>query len=390
MFPVAPLLLLRADTFLPHGYCYLWNRALLFTHFTSDLLIGLSYVAISLCLGYLVYRARRDIPFSLVFIAFGLFIIACGGTHFMEILTLWKPYYWMAASVKVVTAAASVTTAIAMPFVVPRVMATLHDARTAEDRRVQLAVATEASQAKSQFVATMSHELRTPLNAIVGYADLIDLELCGPITPDQRSKLGRIRASTTQLRQLVDDVLDFERSERSMESLVLTETDVATLVKTAEAVIEPQAAEKGLQLKLDVPEGRVITTDADKLRGVLINILSNAVKYTETGEVSLSTRVEADGVRFDVRDTGIGIDPKYHARIFDPFWQVDQRLTRKVGGAGLGLSIVRKTLQRLGGQVSVTSAPGAGSTFSIRVPFSSAGDVLMSEYDQGQKRKVQA
>src|ERR687883_603311 len=120
-----------ADGFLPHGFCYLWDQPLLLTHLISDLLIGLSYVTISVSLACLVHRARRDIPFSVLFVAFGLVIVACGGTHFMEVWTIWPPAYWLGGGVKAITAAASVATAVAMPFMVPRIYGTIHDARLA-------------------------------------------------------------------------------------------------------------------------------------------------------------------------------------------------------------------------------------------------------------------
>lgn len=127
------------EGFLPHGFCYLWDPQLLWTHLTSDLLIGFSYVTISFSLAYLVHKARRDVPFSLAFIAFGLFIITCGLTHFMEIWTLWQPVYWASAGVKVVTAVASVATAIWMPFLVPKAHATIVDAKLAREREVAAA-----------------------------------------------------------------------------------------------------------------------------------------------------------------------------------------------------------------------------------------------------------
>ena len=118
-----------ADGFLPHGYCYLWNKPLLLTHLISDALIGLSYVVISFALVALVHRARKDVPFHVLFIAFGLFIITCGLTHFMEIWTLWRPVYWLAGGVKAVTAIASVTTAMVMPAMVPKALTTIRSAR---------------------------------------------------------------------------------------------------------------------------------------------------------------------------------------------------------------------------------------------------------------------
>lgn len=142
-----------ADGFLPHGFCYLWDPPLLWTHFVSDLLIGLSYVTISFSLAYLVHKARRDIPFSLAFVAFGLFIITCGATHFMELWTLWKPVYWTSAAVKVVTAAASVATAVWMPFLVPQAHATITSAKLAREREVAAARAAALEEQNAVLTA---------------------------------------------------------------------------------------------------------------------------------------------------------------------------------------------------------------------------------------------
>ena len=246
------------DGFLPHGFCYLWNKPLLLTHLWSDVLIGASYVVISFALAALVHRARKDIPFSVVSVAFGLFIITCGMTHFMEVWTLWQPVYWLSGGVKVVTAVASVSAAVAMPFMVPKVHTTIRDAKRSREQEVAAAraeglaaqnarlealaadlaranadlrrtaaeadearrtaeearqVADAANRVKSEFLAVMSHELRTPLNAIGGYTELIELGLRGPVTPQQTEDLRRIRRSQAHLLGLITDVLNFSRLE---------------------------------------------------------------------------------------------------------------------------------------------------------------------------------
>jgi len=205
------------DAFIPHGVCYSWNWKLVSLHVISDGLIGLAYVVISAALTYLVMKARREIPFSAMFIAFGVFIVACGFTHFIEILTLWRPAYWFSGAVKAVTALASVITAALMPRVVPVVIRTIREASASQEQKVRLAAAMEANAAKSQFMATMSHELRTPLNAIVGYADLLDSEIAGPINTEQRSFLRRLGTSASHLLGLITQVLEYERVSTGVE-----------------------------------------------------------------------------------------------------------------------------------------------------------------------------
>ena len=358
----------HTDQFLPHGFCYLWDRELLATHVVADALIGLSYVAISGALTYLIYRARRELPFSWMFIAFGLFIVTCGLTHFIEIVTLWRPVYWLAGWMKVTTAVASVATAAAMPRVIPAVLRTIREASASEERRVGLAAAREASQAKSQFLATMSHELRTPLNAVVGYADLLDVGVAGQMNAGQREYLTRMRASAGHLLTLINEVLDFERLESGREEATYERASIDGIIAESVAQLSPAAARTGVKIVQQVAPGTAMITDAAKVRRIVANLLSNAVKYTERGQITLRASADASGLLLEVEDTGIGIAREHLSRIFDPFWQADQRLTRRVGGSGLGLSIVDRYVALLGGEISVASEPGKGSRFTVRLP----------------------
>ena len=144
---------------------------------------------------------------------------------------------------------------------------------------------------------------------------------------------------------------------------------LATLVNDAASVIAPLAAERKLELRVDAPEEPVtLETDVTKVRHILVNLLSNAVKFTERGEVVLTVCIENEQVRFDVTDTGVGIAPQFHERIFDPFWQVENQASRRVAGTGIGLSVARRLARLLGGDITVTSKPDSGSTFTARVP----------------------
>ncbi len=230
-----------------------------------------------------------------------------------------------------------------------------------------------ANRAKSEFLAVMSHELRTPLNAIVGYGELLGLEVSGPVTRDQREKIDRMQRAARHLVSLINQVLDFERVAAGREQVLMEQTEIGALVRDALADVEPQAAAKGITLRIEAPSTPLaIVTDVAKFRQIVLNLLSNAVKYTDNGEIHVHAGRVNGTLQLSVCDTGIGIEPEQQTRIFDPFWQADQRLTRQRGGTGLGLSIVRQFARLLGGEVTVESTPGRGSTFTLQLPLGPA------------------
>jgi signal transduction histidine kinase len=232
--------------------------------------------------------------------------------------------------------------------------------------------AASANRAKSEFMASMSHELRTPLNAILGYTSLLADGITGPVIPAQQEQLLRIRASATHLLGLIDEVLSFSRLEAGREQLSMHDVDVRAVFDEATSLVRPMAAAKKLPLVIELPadsDGALhLETDVLKLRQILVNLLTNAVKFTDHGAVSLSAAADGDEIVFRVRDSGIGIPPAHLERVFEPFWQVEQAASRRVGGTGLGLSVTRRLARLLGGEVTVESTPGQGSTFTIRLP----------------------
>jgi signal transduction histidine kinase len=228
-----------------------------------------------------------------------------------------------------------------------------------------------ANDAKGQFLAVMSHELRTPLNAIGGYTELLQLGLRGPVTPEQIADLGRIRRSKDHLLAVIADILNFSRTEAGLLTLTLTRVPVADVFGDAVDLIGPAFHAKGVRLAVDsVPPHVVLWGDREKVQQVVLNLLSNALKFTEPpGEVALAFGVGADGVRLEVRDTGIGIPPDRLADIFEPFVQIDGSLTRRAGGTGLGLAIARTLTTAMHGRLTVESALGHGSRFSAVLPL---------------------
>ena len=234
--------------------------------------------------------------------------------------------------------------------------------------------AQEANRAKADFLAVVSHELRTPLNAIMGYTDLLDAQISGELTERQRRQVDRIRASARHLLQLIEEILSFARIEAGGEEVRPALVDAQQIAEEAAAVIEPLAASKGLEFALEMPrDALTLETDAGKARQVLVNLLSNAVKFTERGSVRLRVRQEDDKAIFEVSDTGIGIPGDQLDRIFDAFWQVERPNTRRVGGTGLGLSVSRRYVRLLRGEIGVTSDPGRGACFTVALPLRLTG-----------------
>ena len=231
-----------------------------------------------------------------------------------------------------------------------------------------------ASEAKSGFMAVMSHELRTPLNAIIGYAELLLMGIPDSIPARAADQVTRLRAAAQHLLGLIEEILTFSRLEAGRERVSLARVPLSRVVHDVENVIEPLARARGLgfRMRTSSPETEV-ETDPTKLRQVLINLLGNAVKFTDRGEVTCDVGVDGDHVLFTIRDTGIGIAPEHLSHIFEPFWQVEAQHARRISGTGLGLSVTQRLLEALGGTIAVESARGEGTTFRVRVPLAGAG-----------------
>ena len=246
-------------------------------------------------------------------------------------------------------------------------------ARTIVEEAYRLAEA--ASRAKSEFLAVMSHELRTPLNAIGGYAELLEMGIRGPVTPQQREDLKRIQTSQRHLLGLINEVLNYAKLETGNVTYDIGDVVVREALVAAESLVAPQARAKGLTLTTTecAPE-IVVRADAEKLRQVLVNLLSNAVKFTDSGgRIEMSCSTGGDSVRIHVRDTGIGIPADKLHVIFDPFVQVRADLARRHEGTGLGLAISRDLARGMGGELSVESELRSGSTFTLELPRANTG-----------------
>jgi signal transduction histidine kinase len=250
---------------------------------------------------------------------------------------------------------------------------TRYEAELAElVRRVESArdTAVEATAAKSRFLANMSHELRTPLNAIMGFTRIVSRGSEGVLPERQTGNLSKILSSAEQLLGLIDEILDLSRIEAGQVRIDIDEVDVGALLAESVASVEPLVNPAAVRLVARPSDGlRRVATDREKLRQIVLNLLSNAVKYTEEGTVTASAATRDRRLVVEVADTGIGIPADERERIFDEFHQVDSSTTRPYRGTGLGLTISRRLARALGGDISVESTPGVGSTFRLELPI---------------------
>jgi len=230
----------------------------------------------------------------------------------------------------------------------------------------------DANRAKSEFLAAMSHELRTPLNAIAGYVQLLDLEVHGPLAPEQHLALQRVQRSQRYLLSLINDILNFAKLEAGRVEYVTRDVKLVDAVAEVSPMIEPQLAAKRLTYDVRIDPGIVVRADAEKLWQILLNLLSNAVKFTECdGCITVDTGKRGDGsgptgvVFLRVSDTGAGIPSNRLMSIFEPFVQIQRSLTNSSEGTGLGLAISRGLARGMGGDLRVRSVEGAGTTFTL-------------------------
>lgn len=250
-----------------------------------------------------------------------------------------------------------------------------------DEMRVAKDAAERASRAKSEFVSRMSHELRTPLNAIIGFAELLEAE---PLSPSHKNYVNLINSSGKHLMELINAVLDHAKIEAGGMTLETIAFDFPATIEAVKTIVNERATAKGLVFStaIDGNMPRFLKGDPTRLRQILINLLVNAVKFTEQGSVELRIAVNAGRVVFSVRDTGIGMDEAALGRLFKPFSQADDSVTRKFGGTGLGLMISKELIEAMGGGIEVESAPGVGTVFWFWLPLQAAtsrdGDQMSS------------
>lgn len=365
--------------FMPHRTCYLNDTRLICLHVVSDLLIGAAYIAISTTLAYLVARARREMPFHWMMMAFAVFIVACGATHWMEVWTVWTPRYWLAGSIKLVTAIASVATAAVLPALIPKILALLEAARLSTRHKLELETAntkletlyervTQLDQLKTNFFANVSHEFRTPLTLILGP---VDRALASPDTPDAaRHTLTGVRRNAMILLKHVTDLLDVSKLDAGKMKPTYSEVDLARLMRLVAGYFETLAQERLVQFSVDTPPSLVAQVDADKMERVLINLLSNAVKFVpEAGNVRCNLARHEDRVTITIEDNGPGIPVELRKSIFERFNQGGSGTAQRFDGTGLGLTIVKDFVELHEGVIRCGESWQGGAAFIIEMPL---------------------
>ncbi len=257
--------------------------------------------------------------------------------------------------------------------------------RRVAERTSELAVARDRAEAadrlKSAFLATMSHELRTPLNSIIGFTGIILLELAGPLTAEQRKQLEMVQNSSTHLMALINDVLDISKIEAGQLEVRREPFDLRTSIMKVIGIVKPMADKKGLGLSVEMAaETAFLTSDPRRVEQIMMNLLNNAIKFTERGGVTLAAQIVPDPfvtshseIRISVTDTGMGIKTEDLGKLFQPFRQIDTGLSRQHEGTGLGLAICRRLTELLGGKITVESNWGQGSVFTLSLPVQEQG-----------------
>lgn len=346
-----------------HEYCYLREPRLIWLHVISDILIGLAYVSISATLSYLVYKASRDIPFNWVFLAFGLFIVSCGITHFMEVWVIWEPVYWMSGYVKLVTAAASLATAFALFPLVPKVLAFIEAARQSERRRVEIE---QLNGELERFNYSVAHDLRAPLRGIRGFGQALREDCGAQLSPLGLKYIDRMQESAAQMDLLITNLLKYATVGR--QELARQPVALDRILHEVQSLLEAEIRSQDATVSVAGPLP-VVTGDATMLQVVFLNLLGNAIKFTADGvspQVEISARTAEGKAMIFITDNGLGIPPDARERIFRIF----ERQHPDKPGTGIGLAIVHRAIERLEGRIGVESAPsGTGTRFWIELPL---------------------
>ncbi|HKS55636.1 MAG TPA: ATP-binding protein [Steroidobacteraceae bacterium] len=345
--------------FLPHGHCYMWSPGVLWMNVIADILIAMAYFTIPFALLYIA-RRRRDLPFDWLVVCFGIFIVACGLTHVMDVWNVWHSNYWLEGVVKLLTAAASVPTAILLWRFLPGILQ-LPSQRQLRDANESLARANRELEA---FTASVSHDLRSPLTTIAGQAGLLELSL-PDATDDQKRRLARIQSSVRQMSELIEALLVLSRISR--QTLHREIVDVSAL---AESIVQDMRQKDPTRtVEVLIQPNMAVHGDRRLVNDLFQNLIGNAWKFTsKTSEARIEIGQSTGGAlaTLFIRDNGAGFDMAYEQKLFKPF----QRLhgAADFDGSGVGLATVARIIDRHGGRIWAEGKPNAGAVFYFTLP----------------------
>ena len=383
LFPGSFRGLFSGDGFLPHATCYLRNPGVIRLHVISDLLIGAAYVSISVTLGYLVWKASENIPFHWMFLAFGIFIISCGFTHFMEVWTVWQPVYWLAGYVKLISAVASVVTAIALFPLVPKVFRLIDAVKVSEQRAKDLAEAhaalarknEELSEQKSELQAanddlnafsySVAHDFRAPLRSMQGFAEMLKADVGHKLSNEENERLNKITTGATKLQTMLTELLEYSRLSRA--DMQLHPVNLQDAIQQGLDLIRVETDARKAKISIQSTDARVVGNQT-ALTHIVANLVSNAIKFVPRDSApEVAIRVERRGARhrLSITDNGIGIAQEHQDRIFKIFERLHP--DSRFAGSGIGLAIVYRATQKMGGELGLESSPGRGSTFWVEL-----------------------
>ena len=354
--------------FLPHGHCYMWSPGVLWMNVVADILIAMAYFTIPFALLYIA-RRRRDLPFDWLVVCFGVFIIACGLTHVMDVWNVWHAHYWAEGIVKVIAAAASVPTAILLWRFLPGILM-LPSQRQLRDANESLARANRELEA---FTASVSHDLRSPLTTIAGQAGLLELSL-PDATDEQKRRLTRIQSSVKQMSELIEALLVLSRISR--QTLHREIVDVTAL---AESIVQDMRQKDPTRsVEVVIQPNMTVHGDRRLIGDLFQNLIGNAWKFTsKTSEARIEIGQSSGGslATLYIRDNGAGFDMTYEQKLFKPF----QRLhgSADFDGSGVGLATVARIIDRHGGRIWAEGKPNEGAVFYFTLPTAPITDAFM-------------
>jgi signal transduction histidine kinase len=354
--------------FLPHGHCYMWSPGVLWMNVVADILIAMAYFTIPFALLYIA-RRRRDLPFDWLVACFGVFIIACGLTHVMDVWNVWHAHYWAEGIVKLIAAAASVPTAILLWRFLPGILM-LPSQRQLRDANESLARANRELEA---FTASVSHDLRSPLTTIAGQAGLLELSL-PDATDEQKRRLTRIQSSVKQMSELIEALLVLSRISR--QTLHREIVDVTAL---AESIVQDMRQKDPTRsVEVVIQPNMTVHGDRRLVGDLFQNLIGNAWKFTsKTSEARIEIGQSSGGsmATLYIRDNGAGFDMTYEQKLFKPF----QRLhgSADFDGSGVGLATVARIVDRHGGRIWAEGKPNAGAVFYFTLPTAPITDAFV-------------